>query len=485
VAIALAIPLPGAAQIASEIVVSGLTHPVAVVADPLDAATLFIVEQRGLVRVVRDGRLLDAPFLDLREAVTSGGERGLLGMAVAPNASNGAAGGRVFVNFTDRIGNTVVARFARVAGNPLVADSSSRFDLFWPDGRRSIEQPFANHNGGHLLFGPDGYLYIGLGDGGSGGDPMHRAQDPSSLLGKMLRIDVAVADDDPRGYRVPDDNPFVDGVPIFALGEIWAFGLRNPWRYSFDPPERGGTGALLIGDVGQNAREEVNLQPAGSSGLNFGWRLYEGRSAFDGRRPAAYEPLSEPIHDYAHSEGQCVTGGLVYRGAALDPSLRGRYFFADFAMGRVFSLTFDASGTSGASDVREHTATLGGGGRLGNVSSFGLDHDGELYLLNHSAGTLLKIVPDTSLVPSAPEGARATADDQGVLVAWNRPTAGATPTSYLVETTPVAGMRTLRTLDAGERLDLHLAFENDEACVRVRAVGRDGVGPASTPVCLP
>ncbi|MCA1585540.1 MAG: PQQ-dependent sugar dehydrogenase, partial [Acidobacteria bacterium] len=399
------VPTTVGAQMTLELFVSGLDSPVAFLADPLDVGTSFVVEQRGVVRVVRDRRLLDTPFIDLGDAISAGGERGLLGLAVEPSAANagGSIGGRVFVNYTNRQGDTVISRFRRSGSDPMIADVSSRHDLVWPDGRAFIEQPFSNHNGGHLVFGPDGYLYVGLGDGGSGGDPMHLAQDPRSLLGKMLRLDVGVPDDDQRGYRVPADNPFAAEGRVPALAEIWAFGLRNPWRYAFDDPARGGTGALFIGDVGQSQREEVDYQPAGVGGLNYGWRLREGALVFDERRPAAYEPLTAPIHDYDRTVGQAITGGFVYRGAALDPSWYGRYMFADFSAGRVFSLAWrpDTEGRAEASDLREHTESLGGSNRLGLVSSFGTDAAGELYVLNHSAGQVWKIVPDLSLVPLA------------------------------------------------------------------------------------
>lgn len=388
VALALAIlPSVADAQLRSEVVASGLRNPVGVVADPTDATVLFVVEQNGLIRVVRDGRVRTQPFLDLRNEISAGGERGLLGLAFAPDT----ASHRFFVNFTNRNGDTVVARFRRSVDDPLVADARSRLDVLWPDGRRSIAQPFSNHNGGHLAFGPDGYLYIGMGDGGSGGDPFNNAQSGETLLGKMLRIDVAVDDQDPRGYRVPDDNPFVDGEPVRALHEIWAFGLRNPWKYTFDPV----TGAMVVADVGQNAREEINFEPRGAGGRNYGWRLREGRRAYDGRTPPAYEPLVEPIHDYDHNVGQSITGGFIYRGAALDPSYNGRYFYADFVAGRVFSigLHLDAAGEASADDEREHTAALGGRQTLGMISAFGVDSNAELLILNWSAGTIVRIVP--------------------------------------------------------------------------------------------
>lgn len=383
----LLVPSTALAQLRSEIVATGLRNPVGVVVDPTDAGVLFVVEQNGLVRVVRDGRVSPDPFLDLRTEISTGGERGLLGIAFAPDTESR----RVFLNFTNRNGDTVVARFRRRADNPLVADHNSRFDLLWPSGRRYVEQPFSNHNGGHLAFGPDGYLYIGLGDGGSAGDPFHTAQDPNTLLGKMLRIDVAVDDGDARGYRVPEDNPFVDGAPIRALNEIWAFGLRNPWKYTFDPL----TGAMVIADVGQNEREEINFEPGGAAGRNYGWRLREGRRSYDNRRPAAYSPLTEPIHDYDHNVGSSITGGFIYRGSALDASYNGRYFYADFIEGRVFSigLHLDAASEATADDEREHTAELGGRPVLGMISAFGIDANGELLLLNWTTGTISRIVP--------------------------------------------------------------------------------------------
>ena len=386
------------AQIRTEVVASGLVTPLAWVVDPLDPGTFFAVEQRGVIRRVHEGVVADELFLDLRGVVSSGGERGLLGLAFPPDAADSR---RFFVNFTDANGDTVVARYRRLDESPGRADPGSRVDLVWPDGRRVIDQPFSNHNGGHLAFGPDGYLYIGMGDGGSGGDPMHLAQNPRSLLGKMLRIDVNVPDEDRRGYRVPEDNPFVDGSPVEALGEIWAFGLRNPWRFSFDDWTRGGTAALVIADVGQNSREEVNWEPRGSGGRNYGWRLREGRDTHDTRRPAAYLPLVPPIHEYSHGDGQSITGGFVYRGAALDPMFHGRYFFADFSRGRVWTigLALDEQQEATAADLLELTDMLGGSDELGLISSFGVDAAGELYIVSYSRGAILKLVPS-----SPPEG---------------------------------------------------------------------------------
>jgi glucose/arabinose dehydrogenase len=378
-----------AAQLRTRVHASGFSQPIAIVQDPADLAVQFVVEQRGRIRVVRDGSVLPADFLDLTSSIRSGGEQGLLGLAFPPDAG---LTGRFFVNFTNPNGDTVVARFRRSA-NPLVADPATRFDLRWNGAGAPalIEQPFSNHNGGHLAFGPDGYLYVGMGDGGSGDDPNHFAQDPSSLLGKMLRVDVNVPDSHPIGYAIPGDNPFVPGAP---RDEIWSFGWRNPWRYNFDDPARGGTGAMVAADVGQNEWEEVNYEPAGRRGRNYGWRNREGAHNNVTSRPPAFTPLVDPIHEYDHGTGSSITGGFVYRGAALGAAFRGRYFFADFIRSRVWSLALilDAAGEARASDVREHTTELGGAAQLAGVSSFGVDAAGELYIVSYNRGVVLKIV---------------------------------------------------------------------------------------------
>jgi glucose/arabinose dehydrogenase len=389
-------------RVRAHVYASGFASPVAFVQDPLDRSIQFVVEQAGRVRVTRNGTVLPSDFLDLRSAISSGGERGLLGLAFPRDATTG----RFFVNFTDRSGDTVVARFRRSA-DPLVADPTSRFDLRF-NGASSpavIPQPFSNHNGGHLAFGPDGFLYIGLGDGGAGDDPDDRAQNPQELLGKMLRIDVNVPDGQATGYQVPADNPFAGGRPIAARPEIWAFGLRNPWRYAFDDPARGGTGALLIADVGQNAFEEVDYEPPNRGGRNYGWRNREGAHDNVTSRPPAYLPLVDPIHEYGRASGQSITGGYVYRGRGLGPAYTGRYFFADYVQGRVWSiaLTLDVQGEARASDLMEHTAELGGQNQLGNISSFGVDADGELYLVSLSRGVILKVA---GLAPPTPTDLR-------------------------------------------------------------------------------
>jgi glucose/arabinose dehydrogenase len=389
---------------------TGLSFPLSIVQDPSDPTVQFVLEQGGRVRTVRSGSVLPTDFLDLRTAISSGGERGLLGLAFSPDS---IASGRFFVNFTNPAGDTIVARFRRSA-DPLLADAASRFDLRWggAGGPAFIAQPFANHNGGHLAFGPDGFLFIGLGDGGSANDPNHRAQAPSELLGKMLRIDVDVPDTNPVGYRVPPDNPFVSSGPAGTRPEIWSFGLRNPWRYTFDDVSRGGSGALVIADVGQNEWEEVNYEPRGQGGRNYGWRNREGAHDHITSRPPAFGPLSEPVLEYNHSQGQSITGGYIYRGRALGPAFQGRYFFADYAQGRVWStaLTLDANGEARASGLVEHTAELGGAGVLGTVSSFGVDSEGELFIVSHSRGTILRILgtqmAPPAMAPPAPSGLR-------------------------------------------------------------------------------
>ncbi len=375
--------------------VSGLSLPVAFVPDPTSPARHFVVEQGGLLRVVVNGVLQPTEFLDLRTVVaTGGGEQGLLGLAFDPDY---ASNRRFYVYFTlAPSGHLVVSRFKRSVGNPLVADPSSRFDFRWGSaaGPAFIDHDDAsNHNGGCLQFGPDGYLYLGTGDGGAGGDFFKNAQNPNSLLGKMLRLDVNVPDGHAQGYQVPPDNPFVDDNPIDALPEIWAFGLRNPWKFSFDNPAHGGTGALIVADVGQDLWEEVSYEPAGSGGRNYGWPFREG--ANDHPPPAgatiAFLPLTEPVIQYSHSTaaqpmgGRSITGGYVYRGTALSGFWSGRYFFGDFVSRRIWSAQL-APGTGAASNILEHTATLGSL----SVSSFGVDQQGELFIV-HRGGTVYRL----------------------------------------------------------------------------------------------
>lgn len=420
------------AQIKAQPYVSGLTSPIGFVQDPSDPTVQYIVQQGGLIRVIKDGVLRMTPFLDLSVGVitTQGSERGLLGLAFP---SDYAASRRFYVNFTkigpsgDPVnpgpeGATVVARFKRSLADPLVADPTTRLDLEWAPGERHIAQPYNNHNGGHLAFGPDGYLYIGMGDGGSGHDPEHRAQNPSTLLGKMLRIDVSVGDGDMKGYAIPPDNPFLDGVPLTALGEIWAFGLRNPWHFSFDSVALGGTGALVIGDVGQNGWEEIDYERANSGGgRNYGWHPFEGFHPHADSLPPAYTPLTDPLYEYPHPTGNSITGGFVYRGSALHPKFRGRYFYADFVSGRVWSLglKINMMGNATPLDNIDHSVALGGTPSLGLISAWGQDAQGELYVVTY-AGAVFKIVS------TSPSGLRGVSDFDNDVRAdptvWRAPT---------------------------------------------------------------
>ena len=425
------------AQLRSEVVVTGLNGPVAYVADPAIPDVFYVVQQGGVVRVVQGGQLLPTPFIDLSGAIACCGERGLLGMAFPPDA---ATTGRVFFNFTNNGGHTVVARFTRTASNPLVAVPQTRFDLRWSTGERLIRQPYDNHNGGNLAFGPDGFLYIGLGDGGSANDPENRAQNPSELLGKFLRIDVSVSASDPNGFRVPTDNPFLDGIPIAARPEIWSFGWRNPWRYSFDDFGVGATGALIVGDVGQGAREEVDYEPAGAGGRNYGWSVREGKIPNPDIPPPdpAYTPLTDPIYDYRRDVGTTITGGYVYRGTRLPAAYRGRYFFADFGSLRVWSmglLVNPATQEATPTDIIDHTDELG---PLVGVSSFGRDLHGELYLTMFD-GRVLRIAP-AAASPSPPRDFQAVVSGHNVFLSWNPPAAGAVPGQYLLQAGSAPGL---------------------------------------------
>jgi len=436
-----------------------------------------------LIQTVQGATVLPTPFLDLRSQTAADGERGLLGMAFAPDP----ASGRFFVNFTNANGDTVVARFRRSSSSPLVADPSSRFDLRWPGGSRVIGQPFANHNGGNLVFGPDRYLYIGLGDGGSGNDPNNNAQNPQSLLGKMLRIDVDVPDGDVAGYRVPPDNPFVRGVPIAALGEIWAFGLRNPWRYSFDNPALGGTGALFIGDVGQNNREEIDVAPAGRGGQNYGWRIREGTIATPGvpATTAAFTPLTEPLGDYGRSTGTTVIGGYVYRGRALGADFFGRYFFADEGNGHVWSIAWSLDAGSGRGSVLnivDHTAEIG---VLGPISSLAEDSAGELYLIVYgfgAGGRIVKLVSD-HVAPTAPANLTQQVSGRTVTLGWSG-VSGAT--QYRIEAGSRPGASDLALVDTGSAQTTFTASGVGDGVyyVRVRAIVGASASGASNEVAV-
>jgi len=351
-------------------VTGGLTAPVFVTGAGTGDGRLYVVEQGGTVRVVEpDGALRAEPFLDISDRVSSGGERGLLGLAFH---SGYAANGRFYVDYTDRDGNTVVSELQRSSGDPIRADPASERVLV------RIEQPYANHNGGMVAFGPDGYLYVGMGDGGSGGDPENRAQDPTKLLGKILRIDV---DHEAGGtpYAIPSDNPFADGAG--GRPEIWALGVRNPWRFSFDRE----AGDLWIGDVGQSTWEEVDRSTqatGGGRGANYGWRLMEGFACYDPAEGCPTGGLTLPVAVYGHDVGCAVTGGYVYRGST-SPVLRGAYLFGDYCSGRIWAL--DAAGRDRQDPVLLLESGL-------SISSFGEGDDGELYATDLGQGALYRLV---------------------------------------------------------------------------------------------
>lgn len=399
-----AAPAIQAQDLSAAVYASGFSLPVAIVQDPTNPAVQFVVQKGGLVRTVVSGTVLPTAFLNLTTQVSTNSERGLLGLAFSPDY---ATSGRLYVNFTNLAGHTVIARFNRSTSDPLVVNPSTRFDLRWngPSSPAYIEQPEANHNGGDLAFGGDGYLYIGLGDGGGGNDPGNFAQTPTSLLGKMLRVDVNVADSDPIGYRIPAGNPFVTGARAEARDEIWAFGLRNPWRFSFDRAALGGSGAMIIGDVGQGAWEEIDYEPAGRGGRNYGWRYREGAHDGTTTTPPYYTPLTDPLYEYDRNVGASITGGVVYRGSRLVPGYRGRYFFADFVRGRIWSLglTIGPDGDARANGILEHTAALSNAGAPGNISAFGLDAAGEIFVVSYSRGVILRIL---NPLPATPSGLR-------------------------------------------------------------------------------
>lgn len=338
-------------------VVGGIPDALYVTGAPGESSRLYVVRQSGTVRIVRRGRLLAQPFLDLRGITRSGGEQGLLGLAFHPDYAENR---RLFVNYTDLAGDTWISEYR--------ADSLNRVDTATARPLLRIEQPYSNHNGGHLAFGPDGLLYIATGDGGDAGDPQGNGQDTGSLLGKILRIDVDRRDDG-RAYAIPEGNPFSSGG---GRPEIFAYGLRNPWRFSFDRA----TGDLWIADVGQGRIEEVNRLAAGTgAGANLGWNAYEGRSPFAGPGAVEGRAVTWPVAQYSHSRGCSVTGGYVSRGRRA-ATLRGRYVFADYCTGELWSMR--AGPRPGG--LRRETARLTT--TLRNVTSFGEGTGGDLYVIS-------------------------------------------------------------------------------------------------------
>lgn len=339
---------------------SGFTDPVEIT--HAGDSRLFVVQQGGLIKILNaNGTTNATPFLNLSSIISSGGERGLLGLAFHPNY---ATNGYFFVNYTNTAGNTVIARYS-VSANPNVANTTGTILM-------TITQPYSNHNGGSIKFGPDGYLYIGMGDGGSGGDPGNRAQNSTENLGKMLRIDVnsTVA----PFYTSPTTNPYVG---IAGNDEIWAIGLRNPWKFSFNRLN----GDLWIADVGQNAIEEIDKisSPLPNTGINFGWRCYEGNSTYNTTGCAASSTMTFPFTQYARSGGACsVTGGYVYTGT-LYPNFQNKYFFTDYCDDKIRMV--NSAGT-----ITTTTAFSGN-----SFATFGEDVAGELYVAGISSGIIFKI----------------------------------------------------------------------------------------------
>jgi glucose/arabinose dehydrogenase len=343
-------------------VVLGLDLPVDIQNAGDGSGRLFIVEKHGRIRILQGGQYLPTPFLDISTKIGSRHtEQGLLGLAFHHNY---ARSGLFFVNYTDENGNTVIARFHVSADNPNLADPTSEVDVL------RVDQPYNNHNGGGLAFGPDGYLYIGLGDGGSEGDPLLNGQNLRTPLGKMLRIDV----DHGSLYAIPVDNPFAQSG---GLPEIWAYGLRNPWRFSFDHL----TGDLYIADVGQDAWEEIDFVPAGRpGGMDLGWSYYEGAHPYKGQPPTSAS-FTWPVSEYSHADGCAITGGYVYRGAAL-PEWQGVYFYGDYCSGNIWGLHL-LNGIAQQSKILFTTNA--------KITTFGVDEAGEIYLADYSSGGLLRL----------------------------------------------------------------------------------------------
>jgi cysteine-rich repeat protein len=362
------------------LVQGGLTRPLLVTAPRLDPNRIFILEQEGFVRIVKNGVPVAMPFIDVSADSQCCGEQGLLGMAFAPDYETS---GIFYLSYTNNSGKPEVRRFT-VSANPDVANTSSTLVI-------QVEDFAGNHNGGHIAFGPDGYLYFGMGDGGGGGDPQETGQDLNRLLGKMLRIDVNAPT-----YTIPPTNPFVG---IAGLDEIWAYGLRNPWRWSHDR----GTGDLYIADVGQNAIEEVDVQPAASTGgENYGWDVFEGNACFEPTPPDTMCPspptgFTFPVLTYTHSVGCSITGGYVYRGCTM-PDLHGTYFYSDICTGFIKVFKGVSGGVAQNEDDLTAEVAPGGGLSIGGVSSFGEDARGEMYVVDYGGGVagqgeVYKLVP--------------------------------------------------------------------------------------------
>ncbi len=357
----------GDPQIALRLRASGLSQPVFITSARDGTGRLFIVEKTGRIKIFKNGKVRSTPFLSITGAVSHGSEQGLLGLAFHPNY---ATNRKLYVYFTNRYGNTVVRQYRASATNPNVVDTSTKRLIL------KLKQPYSNHNGGMLAFGPDGYLYIGLGDGGSGGDPGNRAQRLDTRLGKILRIDVNGTTGNLH-YRIPPTNPFAGPTPGYDA--IWQYGLRNPWRFSFDRA----TGDLWIGDVGQNAWEEVDRALAGASGagpgVNWGWRVMEGSHCYTPSSGCDTAGKALPLTEYAHVGGRCsITGGYVYRGKAI-PALVGWYVFGDYCSGEIWAVPADAAAPAAPIRLLDTNRLISSFGETGSGELFVVDLGGRLY----------------------------------------------------------------------------------------------------------
>ena len=368
-------------------IANGFTKPVYVCQPPGENDRLFVLEQKGIIKIIKNGKTVRKPYADLRNRIhnpiTPGDERGLLGLAFHANYQNN---GFVYINYSDKNDHTIVSRF-KVASDPDRLDTKSEKVLI------KLKQPFSNHNGGHMEFGPDGYLYISVGDGGKWGDPYNNAQNLGNLFGKILRIDVDTGDP----YAIPDDNPFNNNED--AKDEIWLYGLRNVWRFSFD----WGKGDVYLGDVGQDLWEEIDFVAAeNAGGQNFGWRVMEGNHCYNPKEdcePTGVLPIFEYPNDANYMkiltgmdepnvDGCSVTGGYVYRGSAIS-ELQGTYFFADYCSGNIWTFK-EKNGKATEFQNRTEEISLGGGGFTNYISSFGEDNNGELYIVDYN-GIIFKL----------------------------------------------------------------------------------------------
>ena len=383
-------------NLSSVLIADGYKKPVFITSSPNNAKLLYIVEQAGLIKIINDGKKLSRPFFDINKRVVNpnrpGDERGLLGFAFHPNHTNN---GKFYINYMDNDGNTIISEFS--TNSELRANHKSERIIL------KLKQPYGNHNGGDIQFGPDGYLYISIGDGGKAGDPLNAGQDLSSLFGKIIRIDI-----EQEPYGIPKSNPFFGQKD--KREEIWAWGLRNVWRFSFDKQ----TGDKYLADVGQNKWEEVNFEPASSKGgLNYGWRIMEANHCYDPKENCPTEGLIKPIIEYPNDanhpafafriieelsfsetdvEGCSVTGGYVYRGQKIK-SMQGQYIFGDYCSGNIWTLKV-VNGKAINFKNRTEEINIGGGEFTTYISSFGQDSDGEIYIIDYNGGIYKLIESD-------------------------------------------------------------------------------------------